>query len=674
MKNFVMGFGALAALCCATAAQAATYYVSECPVGMSSVCVPGNDANDGLSPTTAWRTTAKVQQVFPALSGGDTILFAKGGEWQNAAMTLQNLNSTAANPITLDSYAPAWGWTAKPAFFSTIASSGITFSDNGGGWLPDGGYVVRNLRLLGLFSGAGITVAGETADVTLENLDLESFDVGLLCRYDTYRVRLANSAIRDNDIVGVSGSCQNLVVENNLFDNNGSNSGNPGGGYGNSIFIGALNIPVQNVTLRDNVITRNAQVGGACQSPVVAVEGVVSNLKIENNLIRQNAGTSTTACRGISVGGARPTNSFAETYTHVDISANTVVNVGGVGIGCSSCVDSKVANNVVVQESGPQLAAIRVPDVTRGNGDTPSERNSILNNSIYFGAPAASSYGISLVTGSSNIGPDAVVVSNLIYFAPSTQQQRACFELDSVMGSNYKAYRTNLCHIAGTNPTPNSYYSTHFGRLDRAQQVGVDLGGTTADPQLVAIPSSANNWSMALKSTSPAINAGDPQYSATDAFNKDAGCGARDIGAYEFDATSGPQWVRIANEYASYFVSGTRTTRFGTSPSSWVEKIVTNSGYCMVDFYGSNPSGSAKWCEVKNDWTEPLWVDIAKEYASFTVTGTQDVRFGNSSGGWVTKSVTGKGYCTTTYYGANPAPGAKRCQILVQPHGSCSAP
>jgi hypothetical protein len=668
MKNLVMSLGAVVVLYCATAAQAATYYVSDCAVGTGAPCVRGNDAQDGLSPATAWRTTAKIEQVFPSLNGGDTILFAKGGEWADSGMTLQNLKSTAASPITLDSYTPAWGGTAKPKLISTAARSGIAFSDTDGNWRPDGGYVVRNLRLAGAGSGIAVTIAGETADVTLENLNIESFNVGFFCRYDTYRVKLLNSTIKDNRVVGVSGSCKDLLIQNNVLDNNGS-----AGADGKSIFIGTWDAPMQNVSIRDNVITRNAEVGGACQAPVVVVQGVISNLQIDNNLIRQTAGTSTTACRGIVLGSPRPDNYFAEKYADVDIRANTVVNVGGVGIGCSSCVDSTVANNVVIQESGPQLIAIGVPEVARGSGDAPAERNSIQNNSIYFGAPAPYSYGIGLVNGSSNIGPDAVVVSNLIYFAPSQQTQRACFDPDSSMGANYKAYRNNLCHIAGENPTPNNYYSTHWGRLDRAQQAGIDLGGTTADPQLVAVPSSANEWSMALKSTSPAINAGDPQHSAPDAFNQAAGCGVRDIGAYEFDSTGGPQWVRIANEYGSYFVSGTRTTRFGKAPSSWVEKVVTNSGYCMVDFYGSNPAGSGKWCEVKNDWTAPLWVDIAKEYASYTVDGTQNVRFGNSAG-WVSKPVTGKGYCTTTYYGADPAPGAKRCQIMVQPYGSCATP
>lgn len=48
---------------------AATYYVSN----------NGSDANDGLSPATAWKTIARVNQ--DTYIPGDKILFERGGEW-----------------------------------------------------------------------------------------------------------------------------------------------------------------------------------------------------------------------------------------------------------------------------------------------------------------------------------------------------------------------------------------------------------------------------------------------------------------------------------------------------------------------------------------------------------------------------------------------------------------
>lgn len=56
---------------------AATYYVSN----------NGSDANDGLSPETAWKTIARVNQ--DTYIPGDKILFERGGEWENTTLQPQ---------------------------------------------------------------------------------------------------------------------------------------------------------------------------------------------------------------------------------------------------------------------------------------------------------------------------------------------------------------------------------------------------------------------------------------------------------------------------------------------------------------------------------------------------------------------------------------------------------
>jgi hypothetical protein len=58
-----------------------------------------------------------------------------------------------------------------------------------------------------------------------------------------------------------------------------------------------------------------------------------------------------------------------------------------------------------------------------------------------------------------------------------------------------------------------------------------------------------------------------------------------------------------------------------------------------------------------------VWTKIADEKTSFTVSGTQTVRYGADSR-WVQKSVTGEGYCGNWYFGSDPAPGVvKRCEL-----------
>lgn len=59
------------------------YYVSNC----------GNDANDGLSPTTAWLTLSKVSgYTFPA---GSVVLFERGGLWRGQLILKSNVIYTS---------------------------------------------------------------------------------------------------------------------------------------------------------------------------------------------------------------------------------------------------------------------------------------------------------------------------------------------------------------------------------------------------------------------------------------------------------------------------------------------------------------------------------------------------------------------------------------------------
>ena len=48
-----------------------TYYISN----------SGNDSNDGLSTSTAWRTTDKLHSMWSSIVAGTNVLFERGGEW-----------------------------------------------------------------------------------------------------------------------------------------------------------------------------------------------------------------------------------------------------------------------------------------------------------------------------------------------------------------------------------------------------------------------------------------------------------------------------------------------------------------------------------------------------------------------------------------------------------------
>ena len=66
------------------------------------------------------------------------------------------------------------------------------------------------------------------------------------------------------------------------------------------------------------------------------------------------------------------------------------------------------------------------------------------------------------------------------------------------------------------------------------------------------------------------------------------------------------------------------------------------------------------------------WKYLTREGLSFTVKGTQTVRYGLNSS-WITKSVTSQGACTNAFFGGDPLVGTgKRCELLVS--GTVSAP
>ena len=93
---------ALAVLLTAAASSpAATYHVSP----------TGDDARDGTSPAAAWRTVAKVNAAH--LAPGDTVLFARGGEWHEKLVVPSS--GTDGHPVTFD----AEGDGPKPLFWGS---------------------------------------------------------------------------------------------------------------------------------------------------------------------------------------------------------------------------------------------------------------------------------------------------------------------------------------------------------------------------------------------------------------------------------------------------------------------------------------------------------------------------------------------------------------------------
>lgn len=526
MKNAILKLSLLATTAFASSATfAATYYISDCQSGASSGCVAGNDSNAGTSASAPWRTTGRVVQAFGGLSAGDKLLFAKGGSWTNASMTLQNLNTNASNPIVIDSYTPSSGASARPILTETRSGYNAIGFDDGSSPEADGGYVVQNLELRGNGSGQwGVFTSQLTSDITLNNLVIDGFAIGLHCGTGIQRVKLLNSTLRNNRSQGTLSGCSNSVIEGNTYDNNGYATAV----FDHSIYIGTAESGSQNITIRNNTLRNSSVINGKCESVAMVVHGVVDGLVIEGNKVIQGPDTSSAACWGIAVDGGYGT---AESFKNVKIRGNTVVNVGGVGIGCSSCIAPVIENNVIVMDSGPYLIGIAIPDRSRGSGDAVDTGGIVRNNSIYFAKASQWSQGVSVATNNgSSAGNNLQVVSNLVYFGSGSSSSHSCFDTSGISIGNFTAFNNNLCFHAGGNGT----YSPSYSTLTAARAAGFDTAGLSSDPKLAVVPSSSNNWSMALTSGSPAINAGHSSLSSTLDKLLSATRSAPDIGAFEY--------------------------------------------------------------------------------------------------------------------------------------------
>ena len=113
----------------APAVFSATYYVSDST---------GNDAQSGMSTSSAWKTLSKVNSF--AFQPGDTVLFKRGDIWNMQQLKITR-DGQAEKPITFSAY----GTGERPKFDASLAESpfyGVYVV--GRSWIVvDGLYVYR---------------------------------------------------------------------------------------------------------------------------------------------------------------------------------------------------------------------------------------------------------------------------------------------------------------------------------------------------------------------------------------------------------------------------------------------------------------------------------------------------------------------------------------------------
>jgi hypothetical protein len=522
MKKF-LAFALLALA--GMAAQATTYYFSDCQAGFDVGCKPGDDdvKNPGTSPSTP-KKGLPSRALVDSLVAGDQVLLARNGAWTSAvtAFWTGNNKGKAANPIVIGDYTPA-GYTgsAKPLITLTAPDAGcLTIMSGSSSLVHKEGFVFKNIKcvgtgIAGVSNASAIFLYTDLSDVLLENLDISGFGIGVYPASapgaDVSRVTLRNSFIHDNGNQGILGGGPYLLLEGNTFDNNGY--------YFTPLFL-RHNVYLGNapfMVVRGNTLTRsavcNAKTDKACgtlnecQGVGLVVHGVTTDLVIENNVIDESAG-ATEGCYGIQVspdGSRDKSDSFAGTI----IRGNRLVNVGGNAIQVGSCPSCQVEDNVIVWNKAPKFTTFGVAasDVRPTGEDAVNANVLVRNNSIYLSGPNAYQRGIVVWQG----GTGHKVVNNLVFFAADTDARAACFDTTGQAAASFDAFDYNICY--SDRPDHLVAYSQAYPTLAKAQENNVDVHGKNANP-LIATPTAANGYSMALASSgSPAHNAGHPALS-----------------------------------------------------------------------------------------------------------------------------------------------------------------
>ena len=94
------------------------------------------------------------------------------------------------------------------------------------------------------------------------------------------------------------------------------------------------------------------------------------------------------------------------------------------------------------------------------------------------------------------------------------------------------------------------------------------------------------------------------------------------------------------------------------SGSSWVVQSVSDGGECSNSGFGTDPLVGV----LKECQIAAAWSPIADEHQAFSVQGTQTVRYGIGAN-WIVKTVSGSAECSNEWFGSDPAVGVvKVCQ------------
>jgi hypothetical protein len=349
------------------------------PAGVAIYFSPaGNNANPGTE-TAPKRDLAGIN--VNTLSAGTSLLFQRGGSWAMTTVNVENLNTSAAAPLTFADY----GTGALPIL--TFASgAGFQLGGNFGNTTNDGGYVFRNLLVRGNAADRVFWLVQNVRDVTFDGVQIEGWRIGIASNteapFGVTNINVLNSRITNNREMGWLGHVKSgLRMEGNHFEGNNTS----GSGLHHAVYNGGGD----NGVFRNNRFVRNSiGADGRCSSGGLTLHGLHNNTLIEGNVFEQDAAAP--SCWQISINAGYAT---AEAFRGLVVRGNTVINGGNTGISISAAPGAVVESNrvfrtiTVLNSSGTPASTGAISIGPGGSGDDPGGNEVVRGNIACFTIP-----------------------------------------------------------------------------------------------------------------------------------------------------------------------------------------------------------------------------------------------------------------------------------------------
>lgn len=484
----------------------------------------GNDGNTGTSAASPWRSLEKARSYFGTMAAGETISLCRGGSFTVGANTRWvNTNCRAGNRCIVRDYVPSWGSASTTAPIINPGSTDRFFSiENGGNPAHEEGYVFANLSLRGNGSGTGFVVYNDTDDVLICNSSFDKLAIGVQTQGsnpgtgDTRNARIVVSGSRftNNSGFGYLGGCDDCVVEDSYFANNGKRAV-----FDHNLYLhngGNNGIAFQNMRVSRNDLYRSTMVDGKCQGVSFVVHGLYDNLLIENNYIHEDVGAVNDNCWGLAIDAA---DTDREGFRNVTVRGNKLENMGGLFIGVNACQNCKIESNVLTSGQTAEVIGIIAPDRARSDTqDLAMSQVTIRNNSLYF----AKGGGTGIILGTE--GNNHVVTSNAIQYGGTGGFE--CFSFDLPKGS-YSTINNNLCFAAG-----NFSWARGVGSLATwKSNTGFDQSSAAQAPGFMSLVAPYNLTSAST--TGPMVDKGHSTLSSPLAYGGTSRGAPPDIGAFQ---------------------------------------------------------------------------------------------------------------------------------------------